>query len=521
MHLAAYVATLTIVGFSSLYLAIYTWKKSRHIFFSWLSLSTAIWAFGYMVEILTPSLSMKIIAAKFEYVGIVFIPVSWFATVLEYTGKEKWIRNKVAYFLVIPIITLILVWTNEFHHLIWKRTYLRYFNGSPFLSLVHGSYFWIHVSYSYSLVIFSLFFLAYAVVSFPPSYIRKTIALIFGALIPLIGNALYVFNANPIYPIDVTPFTTFIGVVAMAFAVVRLKALDVIPIAREKIIEMMEDAIFVIDNEGNIIYANKSAKNVLGEGKKILKEINKFGEECREVMLNGRHFCVSVVSLQAKEGVKLVIFHDITYRKEAENRIKKLNEELTLINKIVRHDILNDLQIIQGFLEMDYGGDKEVVEKVMKRIEKMARLIKRTKDVELLALNENFREYDMREVIKNVAKGYEIKINIKGDCKAKVDESIYSVIDNIILNAMVHGKANQIDVELENKNGCTIKIADNGIGIPDEIKNKIFNEGFSYGEAKGSGLGLYIVKKIIEKYGGSIEVGDNKPNGAIFIIKLF
>lgn len=89
------------------------------------------------------------------------------------------------------------------------------------------------------------------------------------------------------------------------------------------------------------------------------------------------------------------------------------------------------------------------------------------------------------------------------------------------MNAIIHGKAKQIDIILQdNGNECIVKIADNGKGIPDEIKDKIFEERFSYGESKGSGLGLYIVKKLIEKYGWEIEVKDNFPKGAVFIIKI-
>ncbi|KYC44638.1 MAG: sensory histidine kinase AtoS [Candidatus Methanofastidiosum methylothiophilum] len=65
-----------------------------------------------------------------------------------------------------------------------------------------------------------------------------------------------------------------------------------------------------------------------------------------------------------------------------------------------------------------------------------------------------------------------------------------------------------------------MKIIDHGKGIPDSIKSKIFNEEFSYGESRGTGLGLYISKKNIERYGGTIEVKDTKPHGATFIIKL-
>jgi signal transduction histidine kinase len=61
---------------------------------------------------------------------------------------------------------------------------------------------------------------------------------------------------------------------------------------------------------------------------------------------------------------------------------------------------------------------------------------------------------------------------------------------------------------------------DYGIGIPDEIKDKIFDEGFHYGETGHTGIGLYIVQTTVEEYGGMVFVEDNTPQGAVFIIRL-
>lgn len=65
-----------------------------------------------------------------------------------------------------------------------------------------------------------------------------------------------------------------------------------------------------------------------------------------------------------------------------------------------------------------------------------------------------------------------------------------------------------------------LKISDNGKGIPEEFREKIFEEGFKYGNSANTGLGLYLVKQTIDRYGGSIEINENSPSGAVFLIKL-
>ena len=115
----------------------------------------------------------------------------------------------------------------------------------------------------------------------------------------------------------------------------------------------------------------------------------------------------------------------------------------------------------------------------------------------------------------------ELKFNIKGKCKVLVDDTLESVFKNLISNSIKHGNATKIDIKISlEKNICTIKFSDNGAGIPDKIKKRIFDEGFYYGKAGHTGIGLHIVKKTIERYGGSISVENNKLIGAVFVIKL-
>lgn len=214
---------------------------------------------------------------------------------------------------------------------------------------------------------------------------------------------------------------------------------------------------------------------------------------------------------------------NITERKKAEERIKQLNETLKLLNKIMRHDILNNLQIIQSSLEF-YAeeGNKDLLETMFKRIQSSIELIHKMSALEsLVSSSEKLKEYNVIELVEDVIKDYSVDFKIEGNGIIIADEAIRSVIDNIISNAIVHGKTDKIDINIENKGDtCEIRITDYGRGIPDEIKEKVFEEHFSYGETGGTGLGLYIVKQTIERYGGSIHIEDNKPKGTVFVIRL-
>jgi len=205
---------------------------------------------------------------------------------------------------------------------------------------------------------------------------------------------------------------------------------------------------------------------------------------------------------------------------------KKLEETLDIlrtVNDILRHDILNNLTTAEIAIQSMNSENSNMARIAAKSIKKSINLIKQMKELDYLnAKDEKLKKCDLRGIIEDVIEHYNsVHFTVQGNCNVLADEALNSVIDNIIGNAIIHGKTERIDIKIENKGEwCEIRIADYGVGIPDEIKNKLFERGFKYGESGQSGLGLYIAKKVVERYGGEINIEDNVPSGAVFIIKL-
>jgi len=215
---------------------------------------------------------------------------------------------------------------------------------------------------------------------------------------------------------------------------------------------------------------------------------------------------------------------NITERKEAEEEIKNHREHLALINQILRHDLTNDLVVIQSALNLYKDSpEEEFLDKISSHAEKSLELIGRMRELEFFVSSHRRLEVcDMRDTIDEVIINYTfIDFKIKGKARVMADESLNSVIDNIITNAVNHGKADSIAITIDEAMGmCEVRIADNGTGIPDEIKEKVFEEGFIYGDTGHTGLGLHIVEKAMENYGGYAYVEDNKPKGAVFALRF-
>ena len=131
-------------------------------------------------------------------------------------------------------------------------------------------------------------------------------------------------------------------------------------------------------------------------------------------------------------------------------------------------------------------------------------------------------EIEVNKLIRKLIADFpKITFNIEGTCKIFADDALRSIFTNLISNSILHGNSSKIDIIItERDDMCKIKFIDNGTGIPEKIKGKIFDEGFFFGKTGNTGIGLHLVRKTIESYDGFISVEDNEAGGAAFIISL-
>lgn len=219
-----------------------------------------------------------------------------------------------------------------------------------------------------------------------------------------------------------------------------------------------------------------------------------------------------------------ILIRFLFYKEVAEQKILELNDTLKVINKILRHDLSNAFTSVGLNLDV-YEKElknKEFVSSVREVITSGKNLIYHMKELEgMVSLGEEMKSIKLHEVIFNITKKYKIKFEIKGRARAHCDDAIETVFENIITNALRHGRTKKMKINIRRtKNNVKIEFIDFGKGIPNEIQKKVFEEGFKYGSAANTGLGLFIVKKTIDRYGGVINVKSNKPRGSVFTIKI-
>jgi signal transduction histidine kinase len=226
-------------------------------------------------------------------------------------------------------------------------------------------------------------------------------------------------------------------------------------------------------------------------------------------------------------SVLTVVLENISRQNElvkSHNLLADANDMLKVINKILRHDLANNLGAIKMSLEMnETRPNPKYIQISKKAVDRSFEKINDMKGLEnLIDTGKDLDCYEVKEIIEKIAgTDIEMDISIDGQCKVLADNALSSVFENIIKNAIAHGKASKMRIKMEPSGKyCHISIEDNGTGVPDEIKPNIFKEGFTEGGDSNSGLGLYISKKVIERYGGQIAVKDNTPHGAKFILDI-
>jgi len=247
-----------------------------------------IWMAFYILELLSKELLLKILMNKFEYVGITIIPVSVFILVLYFSGYTNWVQIKKNFFLlIIPLITIGLVFTNERHGLIWKEIILEN-NESLFLVIKYGAWFWVFISFSYLLIAISYIILIKTIIGKVRIFKLQAISIIIALTIGIIANLIYILKLMPLEDFDITPLMFTISGLILIYSFKFLKTGDIIPVRFEPNIQNEKDIAFIIDSRERLIninavgeeLLNTSGENIIGEKiKNIWKDYSKFCSE--------------------------------------------------------------------------------------------------------------------------------------------------------------------------------------------------------------------------------------------------
>jgi signal transduction histidine kinase len=246
----------------------------------------------------------------------------------------------------------------------------------------------------------------------------------------------------------------------------------------------------------------------------------------------------TTTAMRDKEGKAcgfVSIIRDVTERKKIEargleNEIALMNEKLRIVGGLTRHDIRNKLSVIVGntyLARKACDGKDEILhnlQEIDEAVQQITKMLDFAKTYELLGL-ERLAHFDVENAFKEATSAFPDLATVKviNDChglSVRADSLLIQLFHNFVDNSLKYGeKLTEIRVYYE-EDADQLKLIyeDDGIGIPHEGKLRIFNEGFTTG--KGSGHGLYLIRKTLEIYGWTIKESGETGKGARFVITI-
>lgn len=283
-----------------------------------------------------------------------------------------------------------------------------------------------------------------------------------------------------------------------------------------------KDAIhFFKDKENNL----EKFENFFSEGW--------MNDEMIAVRKDGSEFTVQITAnlIEDENGDPIGIFAslmDITERKKFEDR-----EEF--LHSLLRHDLKNKIQIAAGYIQLLEDTDlldtqgKDWMLKSKDSLLESLDLISKVKELKEVNKELDTFKVNIKRILdesinqqRSLAETLGVKISFEGKSIDVVGGKLLDeLFINIIENSLVHSQCNFIDISMvEKKASLVVIIEDDGIGISDDDKKKIFDKGFKGEGSKGSGLGMCLVKRILGNYDGDIKVADSELGGARFEVIL-
>jgi PAS domain S-box-containing protein len=230
-----------------------------------LMLLAGSWCLALGGETLASTVNAKIMWTVLSYPGNMLVPVMFWVFVLRYTQQDRWLtRRRALACLALPAFSVIMAATNPWHGLLWPSVTIQTVQNWPFGVYAHGPWFWVEVVYSYFFMAWGIAILLRTLLRFPGLYSSQTRLVLLGSLIPLAANALYAVNPGLVGGVDPTPIGFSLAGGLLALALFRYSLLDVTPVARDRLMEIIPDGMFVLDAQGRLADCNPAGQAIFG-----------------------------------------------------------------------------------------------------------------------------------------------------------------------------------------------------------------------------------------------------------------
>ncbi|MBN2002863.1 MAG: GAF domain-containing protein [Anaerolineae bacterium] len=348
-----------------------------------------VWSIGNSLELAVVEVNWKTFWSQIQYIGVTAAPTLWLILVLEFTGLgARWLtRRNLILLSILPAITLVAAWTNPLHELIWVNVGTIPFNNLWIWQADRGLLFWVFVVHSYGEILIGMVLLLRAAIQFPAPYRDQAFIMLLGGFIPWVANGVTILGIFDATPVDLTPYGFLLAGFLAFWALFQYKLADLAPVAREALVDSMDDAMIALDATGRVLDANPAAMHLLGDkitgtmGQKLTETLpgmkQFYGGNSPAILptseveiltdSGSRWYDVKVSPLrdphQRIQG-RLVVLRDVSQRKlleaSLEGQIRRVNQLLEVARVTTKNPSLNEtmqntLTVAQSITKAEAG----------------------------------------------------------------------------------------------------------------------------------------------------------------------
>jgi len=310
----------------------------------------AVWPIDCAFDLMTETLWLKILLLQIRFLALPFISVLQLVFIITYLRKEEWIGGwRKALLFTIPVATIILALTTGFHTL-YRYNYQVDLSGPfPTLLFTNGIGYQVYIVFTYLVMFTGFVLLLFVQPETHTLYRRQRLLILTGLALPLAFDILYHIGATPYRGLNLVPFAMMISGLIFVYATLRHGLLEIIPVARSKVIEEMSSPMMVIDTQGRMTDMNPAAVRLLGAAREkvigspselvladfpsIFALVKTASGDHQEIAIgespHRQFFDATVDDLQTGSGAivgRLVLLRDITGRKHAEEALRESEE---------------------------------------------------------------------------------------------------------------------------------------------------------------------------------------------------
>lgn len=577
LQFTPYMIPLFLACLLGLFMAYVAWQRrdaQGAVPFLLLEASVLVYTFFYALELGSLQKETAVFLARIQYFGLATIGVNWLWLALAYTGQKRWLtKRNIALAFVVPFITLVLVWTNDAHHLIWQTVVIDTSLGLARWQATYGIGFWVYLSYTYATLFIGSVIILRALFQSPDAYRSHIWALLIAAFAPWIANIIAIVG-NP-FLLNPTPFMLSLAAVTMAWAMFGSTFLDLMPVARETVVETMGDAVFVFDAQQRLVDINPSGEAMIGQMAKILigqplhtvfakppawmTQPNGLGEIYREVAGKKRIYAGQVNRFSNERGVlrgMVLTLRDITYLKETETALRQARDEAQAADRaktaflaMMTHELRTPLTVIMGYADLvkevleEEDGDHRYLINKMENINKSGQhLLTIVSDVLDIAKLEsgqielNWMDVDMDDFMQDIRQtavhlisstSNQLETDIGNLGLFRTDPvQLNRILTNLLDNAAKFTQEGVVKITaVRQPTQLKISVQDSGIGMTDDQMRYLFQPFMQVDSSatrrfEGAGLGLALSQRLAHLLGGKLTVESELGHGSTFAITL-